>query len=234
MVLKTVDISVAKKTAHCAVTYRSGAKSIEDTCPDSCALKTNTTNTTEIDPEYEKAIRQAVPKRGISWLFTHFHPNKWGEPNSEGKTVFNYSCDTLIEAIKFTKQGIASVTVVPEMLWGGKKSIVVDGVRLVRCYDEYTKAGCRRCGNGKPWCAMKDRTFAIGFTGHGNQKAKAIDPTKKGGCYAFGGHVGLHWRKLQKQKQKETDGKKLLTWVKTLLPYTMVRHHIAGDLGKEV
>ena len=56
--------SRAKKTAGIDVAYRAGENEIYATCPDSCPLKPYETGTTEIDREYEHAVRRAVESGG--------------------------------------------------------------------------------------------------------------------------------------------------------------------------
>jgi len=41
----------------------------------------------------------------------------------------------------------------------------------------------------------------------------------------------LHWMDTAKQNQEETDGDKLRRFAKSLAPRTILRHHIAGDIG---
>jgi hypothetical protein len=230
--------SQAKKTAGIAVAYRAGSGEMFGTCPDSCALKPKPTGTLEIDREYERAVRRAVPKRGQSFLFTHFAPDTWAEKNKAGFCVFNYSADKIRDAVKYVKKGIATVTVVPVDFWKDKKKktgIKIDGVQFVRCPNETNQnIGCSRCGNGIPLCARFDRDFGVIFTAHGAGKKLAGDSTQAGGCYAGGGNVAIHWRNLsKKESQPETDSEMITRFAKGLAPRSIMRPHIAGDLGLE-
>jgi hypothetical protein len=110
-------------------------------------------------------------------------------------------------------------------------------VRVVRCPAEYLTVlgpSCTDCGgkDGKPLCARSDRDYIIGFTGHGVSKKK-IENGERGGCYAAGGNVALHWNATAQQEQKQTDGEKLRAFVKTLSPRAIIRHHVAGDIGQD-
>jgi hypothetical protein len=234
--LNTVENSVAKKTAGLAVTYRSGFGSMWTTCPDSCPLKPAPTATKEIDRDYEAAVRRAVPRKGVAFLFTHFAPSLWAEKNAPGKTVFNFSADSLKQAARHIKRGTASVAVVPADYWDdrpSKKVTVVDGVKLVRCADETTGVGCAGCGAGTPLCARPERDYGIVFTAHGASRRKAGDNSEPGGCYGSGGNVALHWRRLSQTTQPdESDGDKVQRFAKSLPPHRILRHHIAGDLGR--
>jgi len=129
---------------------------------------------------------------------------------------------------------VPCVVTVGEKFWQGKKKQSVDGALIVRCPAE-TIAGfsCADCGNGDPLCARLERTFAVGFTAHGASKKKAANPDEAGGCYASGGNVALHWTATAAQDQDETDGDKLRRFVSGLPPRTIIRHHIAGDIGEE-
>ena len=238
--LNTVENSRAKKTAGIAVTYRAAGGDMYGTCPDSCPLKPSATATQEIDRDYESAVRRAVPRKGIAFLFTHFAPSQWAEPNAgeTNQTVFNYSADTLEDAARHIKHGAASVAVVPESYWNDKPSVKVttaDGVKMVRCPNETTGVDCARCGNGTPLCARPARHFGVVFTAHGASKRKAGDNETAGGCYAGGGRVALHWRHLSERDEiTETDAEHVARFASGLRPRSILRHHIAGDIGAAI
>ena len=199
-------------------------------------LKQYTTGTTEIDRDYESAVRRAVPRKGVAFLFTHFEPEQWGERNKAGRTVFNFSADSLRQAAAYIKRGVASVAVVPESFWEDKKRrkvTTVDGVKMVRCPDETMGVGCVGCGNGNPLCARHDREYGIVFTAHGSGKSKAADNDERGGCYAAYHLVRKHWGDLSKRTQPdESDAEKIRRFAKSLPPRSVFRPHVAGDLGK--
>jgi hypothetical protein len=236
--LNCTPVSTAKKTAGLAVTYRAGGGDMFATCPDRCALKPVETGTVEVDRKYERAVRRAVPRKGISFLYTHFAPETWAEQNTGAakQTVFNYSADSLADAAQYIKRGVASVAVVPHDYWNGRASAKVtesDGVRMVRCLDELTGIGCAGCGNGEPLCARPDRDYGILFTSHGAAKRKAGDNATAGGCYAAGGHVAIHWRNLSERGEAvESDSEHVLRFAAGLRRGSILRHHIAGDLGR--
>ena len=241
--LNCVESSRAKKTAGISVSYRAAEGEMYGTCPDTCPLKPHPTGTTEIDREYESAVRRAVPRKGYSFLFTHFYPDQWGEPNGPGKAVFNHSADSLESAAYHTAMGVASVAVVPVDYWEDQPNDKVTMVTLekhvlrvrgVRCPEETTGIDCRNCGNGKPLCARFDRDYFVVFTAHGAAKRAAGDPDVKGGCYAGGGNCAIHWRGLSNSdKSGETDAEEVTRFAAGLAPHTIFRPHIAGDLGKE-
>ena len=235
--INAVENSRAKKTAGLAVTYRAAGGDMYGTCPDTCPLKPASTSTHDIDRAYESAVRRAVPRKGIAFLFTHFPPAQWGEQNTgaPGQTVFNFSADTLADAARHIKGGAASVAVVAADYWIGRDSAKVteaDGVQMVRCPNETTGIDCRNCGNGTPLCARPARAFGIVFTAHGVSKRKAGDNAEPGGCYAGGGNVALHWRQLSERAEiTETDAEHVRRFAAGLSPQTILRHHIAGDIG---
>ena len=82
--LNCVETSQAKKTAGIGVVYRAGSGDMFGTCPDTCALKPKQTGTKTIDRDYERAVRRAVPRRGISFLFTHFKPGPGPKKTATG------------------------------------------------------------------------------------------------------------------------------------------------------
>ena len=149
--------------------------------------------------------------------------------------MFNYSADTLADAARSIKNGAVSVAVVPADYWHGRDSAKVteaDGIKMVRCPDETTGVGCAGCGNGVPLCARANRDYGIVFTAHGASKRKAGDNEEAGGCYAGGGNVALHWRHLSERGETtETDGEHVKRFAAGLSPRSVLRHHIAGDIG---
>ena len=210
--LKTVKNSTANKTAGLAVTYRAGKANNFGTCPADCKLNDSGRGckSDQIDFEYLDAVLDAKPRRGESFTYSHFHPLYWAHKLAPNKTTINYSADNLAEAV------------------------IPAPVRIVRCPAEYLEnLGCVNCG-GKdgPLCARLNRDFIVGFTGHGNKKKK-IEDGERGGCYAAGGNVAIHWRATAGQKQEQPDGDKLRAFVKTLSPRAIIRHHVAGDIGAE-
>ena len=247
--LKTVKNSTANKTAGLAVTYRAGDGDNFGTCPVDCKLNDSGRGcgAGKIDFEYLDAVLDAKPRHGESFTYSHFHPLYWAHKLAPNKTTINYSADTLAEAVQIMKDKIAPVvTVVKKSFWTGapkyeyelgtaglNKYRHVDGVRVVRCPAEYLEnLGCVNCGNGKPLCARSDRDYIVGFTGHGASKKK-IETGERGGCYAAGGNVAIHWRATAGQDQKQSDGDRLRAFVRTLSPRAILRHHVAGDLGAE-
>mgnify|MGYP001167694032 CR=1 FL=1 len=246
--LKTTAMSSAKKTAGCAVTYRAGSSEKFGTCPASCELNPSGRGCGEgqIDFDYLDAVLDAKPRRGFSFTYSHFHPLFWSHKLSPKKPVINYSAANPETALLARQvSDVPVVTVVPSWYWykmtrlesetglaGSGKYRHESGTRVVRCPAEYNDAvTCRNCG-GKdgPLCARLDRNFIIGFTAHGASKKKAAtdDP---GGCYAAGGNVALHWTATANQQQTETDGERLRSFAKSLPPGSVLRHHVAGDIG---
>ena len=233
--LKTTAISTAKKTAGCAVTYRAGTADKFATCPADCKLNPSGRGCSagQIDIDYLDILADAVPRRGVSFTYSHFDPLFWQHKLAAGKTVINYSADNLDHAYNAYNYGAPVVTVTPENFFSNGKWSSPHGLRLVRCPAEYNSAvTCNNCGNGQPLCARSDRDYIITFTAHGASKKK-INNNERGGCYADGGNVNIHWQNTAKQKQKETDGERLKAFVKTLPTGAIIRHHVAGDIGKE-
>ena len=77
--LKTVEMSRAKKTAGIAVTYRAGAGEKYGTCPASCKMNSSGKGTEEVDAEYLNAVLDAVPRKGVSFTYSHFSWHLWAE-----------------------------------------------------------------------------------------------------------------------------------------------------------
>jgi hypothetical protein len=232
--LKTVETSRAQKTKGLAVTYRAGSQEKFGTCPASCELNPSGCGASKIDQEYLNALSLAVPTKGVAFTYSHFSPIHWIKKNGPGKTVINYSAKTATLAAKYLKMAVPTVATVALDFWNGRKSVDSDGARFVRCPAEYLpKFGCAQCGNGDPLCARLERDFVIGFTAHGVHKKKAANPDDPGGCYASGGNVLLHWEATADQSQDESDADKVTRFAKSLAPRTILRHHIAGDIGDD-
>lgn len=240
--IKTVELSRSKKTKGCAVTYRSGNQNKFNTCPTSCALNGSGCGTNKIDQDYLSAVLDSKPKRGHAMTYTHFNPHLWSHKLKPNKTTINYSSDSIFDAINWYKSFkkiqndmtyLPIVTVVNENFWDNGKSKKIRDVQFVRCPAEYLeKTNCSNCGNFEPLCARLDRDYIIGFTAHGAQKKLAASDDK-GGCYAGGGNVAIHWQDTCDQDQELSDADKLRAFSKTLHPAAVLRHHIAGDLGLE-
>jgi hypothetical protein len=233
--LKTVEMSRATKTAGIAVTYRAGTGEKYGTCPASCKMNCSGKGAEQIDAEYLDALLDAVPSKGVSFTYSHFDWKLWADKLAPGKTVINFSTESPLTAAAATLENVPSVVVLREDYWQGSKTQSAPfGVRIVRCPAEY-RAGfsCRDCGNGEPLCARLDRDYIIGFTAHGPSKKKAADPTQRGGCYADAGNCRIWWDDTANGEQCETDAEKVRRFAKSLPPRSIVRHHVAGDIGAE-
>ena len=239
--LKTVEMSRAKKTAGIAVTYRAGQNKMFGTCPASCNLNDSGKGAENVDKEYLDALLNAKPKKGFSFTYSHFDFYAWiDKARAVGKTVINYSADNMPDALKSFALNIPTVTVVNQDRWKNEKSIQVTSdvwkstVPVIRCPAEYRNISCNDCGNGEPLCARMNRKFIIGFSAHGPNKRKAGSETEQGGCYGAQGNCRIWWTDTAASEQPdETDGEKLLRFVKSLPVRAIIRHHVAGDIGAD-
>ena len=255
--LKTVVNSRSSKTAGCDITYRAGVLDLFDTCPDTCSLKPpNSTGTGEIDHDYLRAMRAAVPRGGQSFGYSHFDllRYRW----REGETVINYSTDGVIDLDHALRADMLNrlhgaprpvVVTVPENYFtDGQQWRDRDGVKVVNCPANYMRVDGRRvtcgggvlpsgertaaCGNGRPLCARGDRDYVIAFPAHGASKRAASDPDKPGGCYSEHHHVRRHGEATRAQAATtETDGERLTEFARTCQRGAILRHHIVGDVG---
>lgn len=235
--LKTVESSRATKTRGVAVTYRAGRGEKYATCPSSCKMNCSGKGSNEIDSEYLDALLDAVPRRGVSFTYSHFDPREygWDRKLAPGKTVINFSTEIPGAAAASIYNGVPSVCVLPENSWAGQKTQSAGwGVKIVRCPAEY-RAGfsCADCGNGEPLCARLHRDYVIGFTAHGPTRKKAADINTRGGCYADAGNCRLWWDDTANGQQCETDAEKVKRFAQSLPPGSIIRHHVAGDIGAE-
>jgi hypothetical protein len=233
--LKTVDYSRATKTRGIAVTYRAGTGEKYATCPASCKMNCSGKGAKQIDADYLDALLDAVPRRGVSFTYSHFDWKLWADKLAPGKTVINFSTESPLTAAAATLENVPSVVVLREDYWQGSKTQSAPfGVRIVRCPAEYREGfSCADCGNGEPLCARRDRDYIIGFSAHGPSKKKAADPETRGGCYADAGNCRIWWEDTANGEQRETDAEKVRRFAQSLPPGSIVRHHVAGDIGAE-
>lgn len=234
--LKLVELSQAKKTTGCAVTYRAGAKSCFGTCPSSCSLNPQPRASVQtIDRRYLDALLAAVPREGTAFTFTHFNPVQWSQPfldhlgSGKPTTTVNFSTESAAEAITAYHRWLPVVMALPK---GSERKVAHLGrIRVIRCPAEYTEGlSCRDCGGGRPLCARPHRNYIIGFYAHGPM-AKHVSRPTLGGCYASSGNVRLHWDKTVGSCRSEPS--QLAQWTKDLPRGTVLRHHVAGDIGAE-
>ena len=238
--LNTTETSGAIKTAELAVTYRSGSKDkCFATCPSACALKPQGEETSDrIDWDYLGDLIRAVPKNGVAFTYSHFHWRRWrrrwfarlqtGQPT----TVINFSADTWRQARASVAAGIPTVIAIPADQ--ARKHSRANGVREIQCPATYRDGlGCINCGGNVPLCARSDRDYVITFPAHGAAK-NAVGNDQDGGCYAAVNRVRIHWDRLARSDiPEETDGSKLIRFVRGLRPGKILRHHVAGDIGKD-
>ena len=122
--LKTVEYSRATKTRGIAVTYRAGERDIYGTCPTSCEMNCSDKGSQTIDPDYFAALLDAVPRRGVSFTYTHFAWHLWADrsdKDSTGQTVVNFSAKTLLSAAAASRV-VPAVVVLPATEWIKGKS----------------------------------------------------------------------------------------------------------------
>ncbi len=227
-------ISANTKTGPVATSYRAG-DAMFGTCPTTCALRpTDATSAKSVDYSYFDALLAAVPRDGLAFTYTHFRPRLWFARWFKRMaarlptTVVNASHDTERAAARALQNGIPSVVAVP-FNPEPPKTWRKHGARFVRCPAEYSAITCASCGGGKPLCARPWRDYVIAFFAHGAAR-KRVGTDQSGGCYASGGNVALHWRKLS-LKPREDDAARLSAFVETLPRGSVMRHHIAGDIG---
>lgn len=227
--LKTVAITANRKTGPIAVTYRSGTHETYGTCPKSCALHPKSeTGSDQLDAEYMAALLDAVPRRGIAWTYSHFAAALLPVAK-KNQTVINASCDSTAEAVAAVRLGRPAVLAAPT---GTVWPQTINDVRFYRCPAELAENfTCAQCGNGSPLCARPDREDVIVFVAHGTGAKKV--GTGKGGCYAASGPTAIQWHGTKKAKT-DNDAAAIKAFAKSLPAGSLLRHHVAGDIGREV
>lgn len=224
--LKLRAVSANGKTGPIATTYRAGTRDTFGTCPKTCALHPDPSRGTDaIDIDYLEAVRDAVPRRGIAWTYTHFPAALIPLP-AAGKTTINISADTVADALAAVRMGHAVTYTAPA---GTPNYWRTDGVRFIRCPAEVQPITCNECGGGNPLCA-RPRDYVIQFNGHGSQARKV--GREQGGCYAASGNTVIHWHKTR-TNGIPNDAETIRKFAKALPVGSLLRHHVAGDIGHE-
>ena len=240
--LKTVTKSSNAKTGPIAVTYRAGQHATFATCPATCPLNPKPeTSSAAIDVTYLRALSRAVPTNGHAWTYSHFHWSRLPRPQL-GRTVINYSADSVADAIECVTAGRPAVLAGapadsrddwPRVLNNGRYPI--REVRFLVCPEQLSPPGsgftCQSCGNGVPLCAQPNRDYVIVFLAHGTGRKLAEDPNKPGGCYGASGPVAIQWHATRANGRPD-DARAVLTFAASLPPGSLLRHHIAGDIGR--
>jgi len=170
--LKTVKHSANKKTGPIAVTYRAGGHNVFATCPKTCALNPQGEHAADlVDLDYLAAVRQAVPRGGQAWTYSHFPAELLPMP-APGETVINASCDSIPQALAAIAAGRPAVVAAPA---GTVWPYTADGVRFVQCPAELAdNFSCAQCGNGRPLCARGERDYVVVFVAHGSPAAAMV------------------------------------------------------------
>ena len=233
--LKTVAKSSNSKTGPIAVTYRAGEHATFATCPATCPLNPKPADSSAaIDLTYMRAVSRAVPPSGHAWAFSHFHWSRLPRPQA-GRTVINFSADSMADAIACVKAGKPAVLAAVPADSRDEWPRVEDGVKFVVCPEQLSSAGsgftCQSCGNGVPLCARPKRDYVIVFLAHGTGRKLAEDATKSGGCYAASGPTAIQWHGTRSAGRAD-DARALLTFAASLPAGSLLRHHIAGDFGR--
>jgi hypothetical protein len=228
--LKTVQVSSNKKTGPIAVTYRAGGRDTYGTCPKTCGLIPDASAGADaIDREYLAAVLDSVPRNGVAWTYSHF-PAADIPVAGPGQTVINASCDDMDSAVEAVALGRPAVVAAPLGTdWSGGHEY--RGVNFVRCPAELSeKFTCMQCGNGRPLCARPERDFVVVFVAHGTG-AKKVGTDCAGGCYAANGPTAIQWHNTRKSGAA-ADAAARRAFAKSLPPGSMLRHHVAGDIGQ--
>jgi hypothetical protein len=228
--LKTVAVSGNSKTGKIAVTYRSGEHSIFGTCPKTCALNPKGAESSNlVDTDYLEALSDAVPRGGKAWTYSHFARHVLPKP-AAGRTVINVSSDAVADAVASVRDGYPTVYAAPADS-AEQWPKTVDGVRFVRCPAELAETfTCKDCGNGSPLCARGDRDYVVVFVGHSTYK-ELVGSDREGGCYAAAGFVAMQWRATKKQGRAD-DVVAVRAFAAGLPEGSLLRHHVAGDIGR--
>ena len=232
--IKTVIRSSNSKTGPIAVTYRAGQHSTYSTCPATCPLNPRPADSgAAIDVDYLRALSAAVPRAGHAWTYSHFHWSRLPAAKP-GRTVINFSADSAADAIASVRAGrpavLAAAPADSRESWPRR----IGGVKFAVCPEQLSPAGsgftCMACGNGMPLCARPDRDYVIVFLAHGSGRKLAELADEPGGCYAANGPVAIQWHGARTAGRAD-DPKALRAFVRSLPPGSLIRHHIAGDIG---
>lgn len=126
-----------------------------------------------VDVDAARTILDAAANARAAWTYTHHRDlDAAATLNAETPATVNLSANNVGEVDALRDNGSPVVTLIPT---DARVHRTPTGYRVVRCPAEYTEGlTCESCGNGRPLCARKDRTYAIGFLPHGAAKRKAL------------------------------------------------------------
>jgi hypothetical protein len=80
-------------------------------------------------------------------------------------------------------------------------------------------------------CAPEaERDYVIVFAAHGTG-ARRVGTDQAGGCYAASGHVAIQWHKTR-TAEPTNDAQQLREFAASLPAGSLLRHHVAGDVGR--
>jgi hypothetical protein len=230
--LKTVRISSNSKIGPIASTYRAGAHNTHGTCPAACALNPHgDKGASLIDGRYLLAVRKAVPLGGKAWTYSHFAAHLLPVP-VYGETVINFSADTIAQAIDAHAIGRAVTFAAAR---GPQWPRTIQGVRFIQCPEQRAPADsgftCSNCGGARgPICAQPDRRHVVVFVAHGST-SRLVGDDQAGGCYAGNGPVAIQWH-ATRTKGAPDDARAVRAFARSLPHGSLLRHHIAGDMGR--
>jgi hypothetical protein len=136
----------------------------------------------------------------------------------------------MAEAVRTVELGRPAVFAAPSEM-AESFPMVHRGVKFVRCPADMSESfTCAQCGGGQPLCAQGDRDYVVVFLAHGSGKKRV--GTGKGGCYAAGGPTAIAWHGTKKTGLAN-DAAAVRAFARSLPPGSMLRHHVAGDIGRE-
>jgi hypothetical protein len=137
----------------------------------------------------------------------------------------------MAEAVRTVELGRPAVFAAPVAM-ANSFPLTHQGVRFVRCPADMSETfTCSQCGGGRPLCAQGGRDYVVVFVAHGSGK-KRVGTDEKGGCYAASGPTAIAWHGTKKNGH-QNDAAAVRLFARSLPPGSLLRHHVAGDIGRE-
>jgi len=136
--------------------------------------------------------------------------------------------DAAVDAVKLGRPAVVAAPA--GTVWDG--GVEYRGVKFVQCPAEKSDTfTCQQCGGGVPLCARGERDYVVVFVAHGTG-ARRVGTDEAGGCYAASGPTAIQWHGTRKTGAAN-DADALREFVRTLPAGSLLRHHVAGDIGRE-
>ena len=127
-----------------------------------------------------KQLSALADRFSYAWTYSHKYTRQRSRQaianaNATGSLVVNLSADGIKNIDPLMQLDIGPVTVTTDGDHGRAFKTPEEN-QVLQCpatVDGHAWTTCEQCGNGRPWCAIKDRQFVVAFPAHGSGSKRA-------------------------------------------------------------